>query len=178
MSQPGFWGDQQQANKIMTELKQLKATQEPWLFINKELGSVKELAAVVEEKDTSSLEELRKDLSGLDSKVKELEFKTLMSGENDPNNAILSINAGAGGTEACDWVAMLFRMYKRWAEKHGYKIKVLDYLQGEKELVIEGQNVTVCVSPDTFLKKEIPEWLRKALTNYMEKYNRESPYAK
>lgn len=132
MSQPGFWGDQQQANKIMSELKQLKATQEPWLFINKELGSIKELAAVVEEKDTSSIEELRKELSGLDSKVKELEFKTLMSGENDPNNAILSINAGAGGTEACDWVAMLFRMYKRWAEKHGYKTKVLDYLQGEE----------------------------------------------
>ena len=132
MSEPGFWSDQQAANKTMVELKQLKSIQEPWLLVKKELGAIKELAAAVEEKDTSSIEELQKDLSDLDSKVKDLEFKTLLSGEDDPNNVILSINAGAGGTEACDWVAMLFRMYKRWAEKHGYKTKVLDYLAGEE----------------------------------------------
>jgi len=79
-----------------------------------------------------SLKHFKEDLSNIALKVDDLEFRTLLNGENDPNNAILSVNAGAGGTEACDWAAMILRMYTMWAEGKGYKITWLDQLQGEE----------------------------------------------
>jgi len=93
---------------------------------------LQEIASLLDEKDTAAQADFQRTLTSLSRQVAELERRTLFRGENDPNNAILSIAAGAGGTESCDWVSMLFRMYSRWAEARGFKTQVIDYLAGEE----------------------------------------------
>ena len=93
---------------------------------------MQEIASLLDEKDTAAQADFQRTLTSLSRQVAELERRTLFRGENDPNNAILSIAAGAGGTESCDWVSMLFRMYSRWAEARGFKTQVIDYLAGEE----------------------------------------------
>jgi len=140
MSNPGFWNDEQSSSKIVKQLKSLKSAIEPWEGAFKKYQEYKELADILQETD----EDLKKDLStglvGLLKTVDKLEFKTILSGKLDKNSAILSINAGAGGTESCDWVGMLFRMYSRWAEKRGYTVKAIDLLPGEEAGI---KNITV-----------------------------------
>ncbi|MCX5665825.1 MAG: peptide chain release factor 2, partial [Candidatus Omnitrophica bacterium] len=95
--------------------------------------------------DTESLEHFKKDLANLSRKADDLEFKTLLNEETDVNNAILSVNAGAGGTEACDWAAMILRMYTMWAESKGYKLTWIDQLQGEEAGI---KNATLLIAGD------------------------------
>lgn len=96
------------------------------------METLQELAALVDPNDAASVKDLQHSLDALSKAVAALERKTLFQGEVDANNAILSITAGAGGTESCDWVSMLFRMYSRWVESKGFKSQVLDYLAGEE----------------------------------------------
>ena len=105
---------------------------EPWKAASSELETLTELAPLLDEKDTASQADFEKSLAVLTKQVASLERRTLFQGEADFNNAILSIAAGAGGTESCDWVSMLFRMYSRWVEVKGFKAEVLDYLAGEE----------------------------------------------
>lgn len=142
MSKAGFWDDQAQSTKLMQELKSLKADCETHNVIEKELNDLVELSHLLEEDDAASIEELTRHLGLLEKKMSDLEFITLLGGGNDRNNAILSINAGAGGTESCDWVSMLFRMYSKWAQDRGFEIKVIDYLAGEEAGI---KNVTVSI---------------------------------
>jgi peptide chain release factor 2 len=154
MAAPGFWGDQQKANKIIAEMKSLKARLDPWQACGKELEELSGLADITEPSDEISISQLSKDLDTLANKISRIEFTALFSGEHDKAGAILSINAGAGGTESCDWAAMLFRMYVRYAQNKGYKVEVLDYLAGEEAGV---KNVTVLVKGDYafgYLKSE------------------------
>ena len=105
---------------------------EPWKSAWNELETLQELAPLLDEKDTAGQADFEKSLAVLTKQVASLERRTLFQGESDFNNAILSITAGAGGTESCDWVSMLFRMYSRWVETKGFKAEILDYLAGEE----------------------------------------------
>ena len=154
MAAPGFWDDQQKANKIISELKSLKARLEPWQACSRELEELSGLAGITEPADETSISQLNKDLGALTAKISRLEFTALFSGEHDKAAAILSINAGAGGTESCDWASMLFRMYVRYAQGRGFAVDVLDYLAGEEAGI---KNVTILVKGDYafgYLKSE------------------------
>ena len=145
MSAPGFWDDAQNSQKIVKELKFLKSAVEPWGNAFKKYQELKELCEIAKEEDRELLADLSKDAADLLGELDKLEFKTLLGAEFDSNNAILSINAGAGGTESCDWANMLLRMYSRFADRHGYSTKTTDILYGEEAgiknvtLLIEGE---------------------------------------
>ncbi|MDO8730838.1 MAG: peptide chain release factor 2 [Candidatus Omnitrophota bacterium] len=132
LATPGFWDDQGKANIAIQELKRLKSTLEPWRAAWAELETLQELSSLIEDGDVASQAELQASLAVLIQETAKLEQRTLFQGEFDASNALLSITAGAGGTESCDWAAMLFRMYTRWAETKGFKRPVLDYLAGEE----------------------------------------------
>jgi peptide chain release factor 2 len=131
-SLPGFWNNREESSSVIQKIKVIKATTGDYYECEKELNEVKGLSEIVEEKDTKSMEIIMADLEILSKNLDKLEFKSLLSGGNDINNAILSIHSGAGGTESCDWASMLMRMYSMWAEKRGYKIEMIDILQGEE----------------------------------------------
>lgn len=126
-------------------MKRLKSVSEPWAACWRELQTLEELSALIEKEDTASLEDLNRSIAALSKEAAALESKTLFRGESDPSNAIVSIAAGAGGTESCDWVSMLFRMYSRWAETRGFGKQVIDYLAGEEAGI---KSVTVEIQGD------------------------------
>ncbi len=132
MSLPDFWKDNKKAQGIVSELKSLKSSCQPWEKAKELHKELKELVEIVDWQDTASVSQLQKDIVQLSQELDKLEFVTLLSGEEDKNNAILSIHAGAGGTESCDWTAMLTRMYLRWAERRGFATSTLDFLPGEE----------------------------------------------
>ncbi len=132
MSQPDFWNDTKKANQAISRLKSLKAVTVPFQDCSNQHKELSELIEVLDEKDKTSCNHIKAEIDSLKSKVESLEFKSILSGENDKNNAILSINAGAGGTESCDWANMLLRMYSRWAERKKFKISITDILFGEE----------------------------------------------
>lgn len=142
MAQKGFWQDNQSAAKVVNELKIIKARLDPFWALCLRLKDFRELLEITPPDDSSSISELAKDLGPLLKSLDALEFKFFLSGEFDANSAILSINAGAGGTESCDWANMLLRMYCRFAESKGYKIKTVDILEGEEAGI---KNVTLLI---------------------------------
>ncbi|MFH1440863.1 MAG: peptide chain release factor 2 [Candidatus Omnitrophota bacterium] len=142
MSQPGFWDDSGNSAKSVQRLKILKSTVEPWEKSFQKYKDLKELAEIVKEQDADLISDLTHNTDILLVEIQKLEFITLLDGEFDRNNAILSINAGAGGTESCDWVGMLFRMYSQWAQSKGYKLKTTDILVGEEAGI---KNITVFI---------------------------------
>jgi peptide chain release factor 2 len=117
----------------MQELARLEAVVGPWQEVRQRLDDARVLLELAqEEADPESVEgDLRAELDAVRKKLAELEIADLLSGEHDDANAIIEVNAGAGGTEACDWVSMLLRMYLRWAERKGYKVDVVDQTEGE-----------------------------------------------
>ena len=131
-SAPGFWENREGSSSVIQKIKTIKATTGDYYECEKELNEVKGLSEIVEENDAKSMEIIASDLEILSKNLDKLEFKSLLSGGNDINNAILSIHSGAGGTESCDWASMLMRMYSMWVEKKGYKIEMIDILQGEE----------------------------------------------
>lgn len=141
MSREGFWGDSGAANKQVSKLKDLKNTLDSWQSLEAKYAELKELVSL-DAADSAFLSEITGEFERLEAGVAKLELATLLSGELDKNSAILSINSGAGGTEACDWAAMLLRMYLRWAEINGYKASVIDILEGEEAGI---KNVTVLI---------------------------------
>ena len=124
-------------------MKRLKSVAEPWRVAWAEAETLSELSSLIDQNDSTGQADFQRSISRLAQEVGRLEHKTLFRGERDSSNAILSITAGAGGTESCDWVSMLFRMYTRWIESKGFKSQVLDYLAGEeagiKSVTIEVQ---------------------------------------
>lgn len=142
---PGFWNNSTQANTTVKELKRLKSVTDPWQQAWGELTTLAELLPLLDSEDTAGAEELQQSLDHLSKLVAELEHRTLFQGQLDPNPAILSITAGAGGTESCDWVSMLFRMYTRWAQAKGFSTQVLSYLAGEEAGI---KSVTLLIRGD------------------------------
>jgi len=131
---------------VLKERNTLKSTLEFWDKLTTELQEVKDYFELAqEEKDEEALQEVYNLLSALEKKIREAEFKLMLSGENDAHNAIVSIHSGAGGTEAQDWAEMLLRMYMRWAERRGFQTEIIDYLPGEEAGV---KSVTFTVNGD------------------------------
>ncbi len=142
---PDFWNDEQNSTQVVKKLKSLKSVVEPWEHALKKHEELVELSDMATDDETDLLKDLEKNVVDLREEVSKVEFKTLLSGPVDQNAAILSINAGAGGTEACDWTGMLLRMYTRWAEDKGYAVNTLDILPGEEAGI---KNVTVIIDGD------------------------------
>lgn len=133
METPGFWDDPERSNQKMKELKNLKDTVGECDKLSTQYDDILTLIDMgYEENDESLIPEIRGELDEFIREFDELRIGTLLSGEYDKNNAILKLNAGAGGTESCDWCGMLYRMYTRWAERKGFAIEVLDYLDGDE----------------------------------------------
>ena len=146
MEAPGFWDDTEKSQKCMKELKGLKDAFEKYNTLEQGLEDAKTLIEMAEEEnDATLLPELESEITSFEERMENLRIETLLSGEYDKNNAILSLHAGAGGTEACDWCQMLMRMYTRWAEANGYSTEVIDYLDGEEAGV---KSVTIEITGD------------------------------
>ena len=144
---PGFWDDQEISQKVMKRSRQLEAKMERYAHMVSQWDDMMTICEMaIEENDESMLDELKTSYEDLEKKMEEARLETLLTGEYDGNNALVSFQAGAGGTEAQDWCQMLYRMYTRWAERHGYTYKILDYLDGDEaglksaSIMIEGAN--------------------------------------
>lgn len=144
---PNFWGDMEQSQKVLQRTAQLKAAVAGYDKLKtqyEDLVTLVEMA--IEEDDESVADEVKAGLEEFTERLEEQKLATLLTGEYDHNNAILTFHAGAGGTEAQDWVEMLFRMYHHWAERKHFKVTTLDYLDGEEagiksaSIMIEGEN--------------------------------------
>ena len=131
MAQPGFWDKPEEAKTTIASLKVLKQMVEPWQKVHGEVEELREFLSMVGQ-DESSLQELETNFKKAQRDVELLEFQRLLSDPLDPNGAIVSINAGAGGTESCDWANMLLRMYLRWVEDHGFQTQMVDLAPGEE----------------------------------------------
>ena len=144
---PGFWDDPDKSQKIVVKTKQAETKVERY---EKMLASWDDLMTICEmaeeEDDDSMLEELKSGFETLAADMEACRLQTLLTGKYDKNNAIMSFQAGAGGTEAQDWCSMLYRMYTRWAERHGFEYKLLDYQEGDEaglksaSIMVEGEN--------------------------------------
>ena len=155
MEEPGFWDDPELSTKMMKEAKNLKDTVEGFQKLEnqyEEIGFLIDMG--YEENDPDVIPEIQDMLEEFERELESLRITTLLSGEYDNNNAILRLNAGAGGTESCDWCGMLYRMYCRWADKKGFSTEVLDYLDGEEAGI---KSVTVQINGENaygYLKSE------------------------
>ncbi|HHW55636.1 MAG: peptide chain release factor 2 [bacterium] len=155
-ARPGFWDDPAAAQEVMQELTRHKNQVQTFRQLEKELEELEVLAQLGEEEgDQETLVEVASALEGLQAQVEKMELAALLHEEYDGHNAILTLHAGAGGTEAQDWVEILLRMYTRWAEDNGFQVEVLDLLPGEEAGV---KSATILVSGDNaygYLKGEM-----------------------
>ncbi len=150
-----FWTDNERAQKVLQELKGYKDTIEKY---EKLCTSFEDILVLIdmakEDEDLELAEEAKVEAATFKEKYENMLIATMLDGEYDRNNAILELHPGAGGTESCDWVSMLFRMYTRWADAHGYKVEVLDYLEGDEAGI---KSVTIQVTGENaygYLKSE------------------------
>jgi len=142
-----FWNDATNAAKIQKEKTQLQRKLDKYNIANEAVADATELYEMAkDESDDESLETLYSEAPTLEAQIRAMEIEVLLSGESDSNNAIVSIHPGAGGTESQDWAEMLLRMYKRWAERRGFSIEILDYQNGEEagikdvSFIVKGEN--------------------------------------
>lgn len=132
-AEPGFWDDIEKSQKILQKTKSLKTKVEKYRSLSSRWEDLKILTELgLEEQDESIIPEVGEELGKLKEDFQKLKLETMLTGQYDKNNAILTLHAGAGGTEAQDWVQMLFRMYTRWAESRDYTVKTLDFLDGDE----------------------------------------------
>ena len=133
MEAPGYWDDVERSQAGMKELNGLKEEKEQFESLQGQYEDIETLLEMgYEENDASLIPEIQAELDDFVEKLESMRIRTLLSGEYDRNNAILKLNAGAGGTESCDWAGTLYRMYTRWAERKGFSVEVLDYLDGDE----------------------------------------------
>ena len=155
MEEPDFWNDAERSAKLVQEAKNLKDTVELYRGLEQEYEDIQVMIEMgYEENDASLIPEIQEMLQEFEEKLEKLRMGTLLSGEYDRCNAILRLNAGAGGTESCDWCSMLYRMYCRWADKMQYKTEVLDFLDGDEAGI---KSVTIQINGENafgYLKSE------------------------
>ena len=143
---PNFWNDNESAQRLLKERNSLKADVTFWEKLRAEVEDAKGyLELAQQENDEETLRDVSAKVARVEQDVQAAEFRRMLGGENDPNNAIVSIHAGAGGTEAQDWSDMLLRMYLRWSERKGFHTEIIDYLPGEEAGV---KSVTFTVNGD------------------------------
>ena len=147
MEEPGFWDEPEQSTRMVRESKNLKDEVDTYRALEQQYEDIQVMIQMgYEENDASLIPEIEEMLEQFKETLENMRMKLLLSGEYDSNNAILRLNAGAGGTESCDWCSMLYRMYCRWAESKGFKAHVLDFLDGEEAGIksvtvqIDGEN--------------------------------------
>ena len=132
VEEPGFWDNPEESQELMKELKNLKELVET---IHNLYSSYEDIGLLIEmgyeDEDPEMVKELEEEIHTFEEVFEKLKIQTLLSGEYDSCNAIMTIHAGAGGTESCDWAGMLYRMYSRWAERKGFTLQVLDFLDGD-----------------------------------------------
>ena len=158
MNQPEFWNDTDRSTRVNQKLGHLKnklAHYEGLLQSADDIDTMMELAR--EENDEEMVQEVGTELASLKEKADALELETLMRGDYDDNDAVLSLHAGAGGTEAQDWTQMLFRMYTRYCERMGFEVKVLDLLDGDEAGIKLGWEVCIAC----FTRRDFPENTRR-----------------
>ena len=132
MEEPGFWDDPDKSTRLVREAKNLKDEVDTYRQLEQEYEDIQVMIQMgYEEEDASLVPEIQEMLDHFSQTLESMRMKLLLSGEYDAYDAILRLNAGAGGTESCDWTGMLYRMYTRWAEKKGFSLQVLDYLDGD-----------------------------------------------
>ncbi len=155
MQEAGFWDNVDKSQEIMKKSKNLKDTVERFENLESEFEDIDTMIQMAEEEnDAELLPEIQEMLKRFSEDLDSLRIQTLLSGEFDRENAIVTLHAGTGGTESCDWVSMLYRMYTRWAEKKGFQIEVLDYLDGEEAGI---KSVTIQINGENafgYLKSE------------------------
>ena len=146
-TEPGFWDDVEKSQKVLQRTGTLKGKVEAYNSLVSKYEDTQALIELAnEEEDLSLLPEAESDVENVKKELEKQRLQTLLTGEYDKNNAILTFHAGSGGTEAQDWAEMLYRMYTRWADAHGFKVKEVDYLDGDEAglksavLLIEGEN--------------------------------------
>ena len=133
MSRNGFWDDHERAQAVIQEIKELREWVEPFDRLSSRVRTLREMEELLEaEPDADMAAELERELVALDSEIPAFELRSLLRGPDDHRDAMVEISAGAGGTEAQDWAAMLMRMYTRWAERRGFTVEVLDLSEGEE----------------------------------------------
>ncbi len=142
-----FWSDAENSAKVLKEVKQLKDKAEAYHNLVTRLEDAVMMAEMaIEENDETMIDEITSEVNEIEKTEAQMRIEVLLSGEYDANNAIVSFHPGAGGTEAQDWALMLYRMYTRWGERHGYNVKLLDWLDGEEAglksatIMVEGLN--------------------------------------
>ena len=147
MDEPGFWDEPEQSTRMVRESKNLKDEVDTYRALEQQYEDIQVMIQMgYEENDSSLIPEIEEMLEQFKETLENMRMKLLLSGEYDSNNAILRLNAGAGGTESCDWCSILYRMYCRWAESKGFKAHVLDFLDGEEAGIksvtvqIDGEN--------------------------------------
>lgn len=155
MEEPTLWDDPEKAAGIIKELGSLRAIRDTFRKLSQDYDDISVLIEMgYEENDESLLPEIGEAIRSLEEELDKIRIQTLLSEEYDKNNAILKLNAGAGGTESCDWASMLYRMYMRWAEKRGFSVEVLDFLDGDEAGI---KSVTVQINGENaygYLKSE------------------------
>ncbi len=146
-AEPGFWDDMEKSQKVLQETRQLEGRIEKYNGFVQSAEDIEVLIEMAADEDSEEMiEEIKEELGKLKSALDAAQLDTLLTGEYDKNNAIINFHAGAGGTEAQDWSEMLFRMYHKWCDAHGFKFTVLDYLDGQEagmksaSVLIEGEN--------------------------------------
>ena len=147
-AEPDFWNDMDNSQKILQQIKILENKNSNFYKLSNQLEDIITLIelSIDETPDDETINEIQAEIKSFKNTLEITTLSTLLTGEYDKNNAIITFHAGAGGTEAQDWVEMLFRMYMRWAESHSYKVKTLDYLNGDEagiksaSILIEGEN--------------------------------------
>jgi peptide chain release factor 2 len=143
MAEPGFWDNPERARGVIDEANRLKGWIQPWILGRDKAVTLRELAELLEEESDSEMEaEWKKELEAVEKLLDDLELRTMLQGEDDIRDAILTVQPGAGGTESQDWAEMLTRMYTRWAEQHGFTVSVLD-LQPAEEAGIKGATLEI-----------------------------------
>lgn len=144
---PDFWDDMENSQKVMQKIGSLKAKVTGYESLKSDYEDALVMIELADEEgDLSLLDDCTASVKDIETRVEDMTLSTLLSGEFDGKNALLTFHAGAGGTEAQDWTEMLFRMYNRWGERHGYKVSTLDYLDGDvagiksATILVEGEN--------------------------------------
>ena len=177
MEEPGFWDDADRATKLVQEAKNLKDTVELYRGLEQQYEDIQVMIEMgYEEEDPSLIPEIQEMLDEFTRNLEKLRMETLLSGEYDKYNAILRLNAGAGGTESCDWCSMLYRMYTRWADRKGFSIEILDYLDGTISL---GEAVYI-IKRDTrhFAKRQLTWFKRERDVRFIAMDDGNAPWVK
>ena len=146
-AEPGFWDDMETSQKVLQETRMLESRIEKYEKFSSSADDIEVLIEMAaDENDEGMIDEIKEELAKLKQGLDAAQLDTLLTGEYDKNNAIINFHAGAGGTEAQDWTEMLFRMYRKWSEAHGFKFTTLDYLDGQEagcksaSVMVEGEN--------------------------------------